>query len=71
MLDGNKRYTATVKLGITTDTEDITGEVLTRHEVHFHWLKGHAGHAENERCDELARAEASKSGLSPDTGFSE
>ena len=45
--------------------------LLTRHEVHFHWLKGHAGHAENERCDELARAEASKSGLPPDTGFSE
>jgi ribonuclease HI len=26
-----------------------------RHEVEFHWIKGHAGHSENERCDELAR----------------
>jgi ribonuclease HI len=26
-----------------------------RHEVKWHWLKGHAGHAENERADELAR----------------
>jgi ribonuclease HI len=27
-----------------------------RHEVRWHWLRGHAGHAENERADELARA---------------
>lgn len=26
-----------------------------RHDVSFHWIKGHAGHPENERCDELAR----------------
>ena len=25
------------------------------HEVEFRWIKGHAGHAENERCDALAR----------------
>ena len=27
----------------------------TRHNVNWHWVKGHAGHPENERCDELAR----------------
>lgn len=26
-----------------------------RHDVRWHWVKGHAGHPENERCDELAR----------------
>lgn len=31
-----------------------------RHEIRFVWVKGHAGHAENERCDELARSEARK-----------
>jgi ribonuclease HI len=25
-----------------------------RHRVTWHWVKGHAGHAENERCDALA-----------------
>ena len=27
-----------------------------RHQVRWHWIRGHAGHAENERADELARA---------------
>ncbi|HWM81217.1 MAG TPA: ribonuclease HI [Pseudolabrys sp.] len=29
---------------------------LARHEVKWHWVKGHAGHDLNERADELARA---------------
>ena len=28
---------------------------LEAHEVDWHWIKGHAGHPENERADELAR----------------
>ena len=30
--------------------------VYRRHRVSFNWLKGHAGHPENERCDALAVA---------------
>lgn len=30
-------------------------EARSRHEVKWHWVKGHAGHPENERADELAR----------------
>ena len=28
---------------------------MAPHRVHWHWVKGHAGHAENERADALAR----------------
>ena len=30
-------------------------DALGHHEVTWHWVKGHAGHAENQRADELAR----------------
>lgn len=28
--------------------------LIQKHDVHFHWVKGHAGHPENERADVLA-----------------
>ena len=31
-----------------------------RHRIHWRWLKGHAGHAGNERCDILAAAELAR-----------
>ncbi len=40
-----------------------------RHEISWHWVKGHAGHPENERCDELARNAASGDRKLPDEGF--
>ncbi len=33
---------------------------IGRHEVTIEWIKGHAGHPENERCDELAVIESRK-----------
>ena len=30
-------------------------ELCHKHDVEWCWVKGHAGHEENERCDELAR----------------
>ncbi len=30
-------------------------EARNRHDIKWHWVKGHAGHPENERADELAR----------------
>ena len=30
-------------------------ESLASHDIEWHWIKGHSGHPENERCDEMAR----------------
>ena len=35
-------------------------DLLEKHEVTFVWVKGHAGHPENERCDQLAVQESLK-----------
>lgn len=50
--------------------------LLQKHRVAFHWIKGHAGHPENERCDALAVAAgagavASGMKLPPDPGYRE
>jgi ribonuclease HI len=34
--------------------------LLAVHEVKFQWIKGHAGHPENERCDAMAVSEWQK-----------
>ncbi|MFB3135040.1 MAG: RNase H family protein [Rhodospirillales bacterium] len=40
-----------------------------RHRVRWHWVKGHAGHPENERADALARRgmEEARNGAAADT----
>ncbi len=43
--------------------------VYPKHKVKFVWIRGHAGHPENERCDELAVASALSSNLLIDQGF--
>lgn len=35
-------------------------DLVTRHDIVWHWLKGHVGHALNERCDGLANAEIAR-----------
>ena len=43
--------------------------MIDKHEYSIEWVKGHAGHPENERCDELAVSAINQSGLIDDTGF--
>lgn len=40
--------------------------VMEKHRVRFQWIRGHTGHAENERCDRLAVQAASKDNLPED-----
>jgi len=42
---------------------------LERHKVDFIWVKGHDGHPENERCDELATTAAKAENLAEDDGY--
>lgn len=43
--------------------------VYRKHHVTFHWLKGHAGHPENEKCDRLAVAAYNQPNLQEDSGY--
>ena len=35
-------------------------ELTSRHELHYHWIKGHAENEKNNRCDQMAVAEWKK-----------
>lgn len=45
--------------------------VYRKHEVRLKWIKGHAGHPLNERCDELAVEAANSGNLLVDHGYEE
>jgi len=58
-IDGWKRNgwkTAAKKPVKNVDLWERLDEARRRHRVNWEWIKGHAGHPENERADELARA---------------
>jgi len=44
-------------------------KVSQDHDITWEWVKGHAGHPQNERCDELAVAAASQNDSPPDEGY--
>ena len=44
-------------------------KLMTPHQIQTVWVKGHSGHPENERCDELVKLAASQENLPEDTGY--
>ena len=42
------------KPALNVDLWEKLLELLDTHKINFNWIKGHAGHPENERCDTLA-----------------
>ncbi len=48
------------KPALNADLWETLLQELSRHEVRIHWVRGHAGHPENERCDALAVAASQK-----------
>jgi ribonuclease HI len=44
-------------------------EMIEKHKVEIKWVRGHAGHPENEYCDMLAKNSAMQKGLPEDRGY--
>lgn len=44
-------------------------ELSKKHTIKFHWIRGHNGHPENERCDQLATNAAENNAVLNDVGF--
>ena len=60
---GWKRKGWVTAAGTPVKNQDLWQQLdaaFSAHQVRFHWVKGHVGVAQNERCDELAKAEAMK-----------
>ncbi len=45
---------------LNPDLWEILLNLTGKHEMHYHWVKGHASNPLNNRCDELAVAESTK-----------
>jgi ribonuclease HI len=71
-LDGWQRRNWLTSNKMPVKNQDLWQQLITvmaSHRIYWHWVKGHAGHAENERCDELANDAIVASLLELDCGF--
>lgn len=54
----NGWMTASKKAVVNQDLWHDLDEAVSWHKIQWQWTKGHASHADNNRCDELAQAAA-------------
>lgn len=57
------------EMALNPDLWGMLLDLLDKHNCTLSWVKGHAGHFENERCDELAVEACSSANQLEDTGF--
>lgn len=67
----NNWYRTKKEKAINIDLWERLLNLLDQHEVRFFWVKGHSGHPENERCDELATLALQSGDLLVDEGYKE
>ncbi len=65
----NGWYRQNKKLAENRDLWEELLNLCDRHQVRFEWIKGHAGHVENERCDQLSLQAAQLPNLPEDEGY--
>jgi ribonuclease HI len=57
------------EMALNPDLWDRLLQTIEKHKVEFRWVRGHAGNAENERCDQLAMAAAKGNDLAKDVEY--
>ncbi len=71
-LEGWKRRGWVTSAKQAVKNRDLWGMIdaqVSRHQIRWHWVKGHAGHPGNERCDELANLAVANGEFVEDVGF--
>ncbi|MCL5049133.1 ribonuclease HI [Aliidiomarina maris] len=61
--------TASKKPVKNQDLWQALDQAIVRHDINWHWVKGHSGHPQNEQCDQLARSAAEQGPHEEDYGY--
>ncbi|WP_445956066.1 ribonuclease HI [Yeosuana sp.] len=54
---------------VNSDLWEQLLNIIAKHQINFNWVKGHDGHKENEKCDQLANKAINSNNLLEDVGY--